>query len=48
MRSKLVLVAMVALALVGASCGSDVGSGSEDDPRTIEVAALDDPAYDPA
>lgn len=47
MRSNLVLLAAV-LALVGAACGSDVGNGTVDDPRTIEITALDDPAYDPA
>lgn len=51
MRSKLLLVAGVfALALVVAACGDD-GSGSRgtaDEPRTIEVTALDDLAYDPA
>jgi uncharacterized cupredoxin-like copper-binding protein len=51
MRSKLLLVAaLLALALVVAACGggSDVGSGTEDDPRVLEVTALDDLAYDPA
>lgn len=50
MRSKLLLVAgLIALALVVVACGgrSDVGSGTEQDPRTIEITALDDPAYDP-
>lgn len=34
--------------LVLAACGEDGGPGTGDDPRTIEVAALDELAYDPA
>ena len=51
MRSKLVLAAgLLVLALVVVACGggAGVGSGTEQEPRTIEVTALDDPAYDPA
>ena len=51
MRSKVLFVsALLALALGVAACGggTDVGSGTEDDPRPIEVTALDDLAYDPA
>jgi len=46
----LVVAAIVAFALVTVACGSgsDVGSGTEQDPRTIEVAALDAPAFDPS
>jgi uncharacterized cupredoxin-like copper-binding protein len=49
MRSKVLLVA-AALALSAAGCGggADVGSGTTDDPRTIEVTALDEFAYDPS
>src|SRR5918994_670747 len=37
------------LALVAEACGgsAEVGSGDEDDPRVIEVSALDTLAYDP-
>ncbi|HEX6579591.1 MAG TPA: cupredoxin domain-containing protein [Actinomycetota bacterium] len=46
----LVVAAVAAFALLTVACGdgSDVGSGTEQDPRTIEVTALDDPAFDPS
>jgi uncharacterized cupredoxin-like copper-binding protein len=48
MRTKLFVIAGVAaFALTTAGCGSDVGMGTEDDPRTIEVTALDELAFDP-
>lgn len=49
MFSKLLLVGSM-LVIVTTACGgsSDAGSGTEDDPRVVEVAALDTPAYEPA
>jgi len=50
MRSKVFLAGgAVALALTAAACGNgaDVGSGTKDNPRTIEVEALNDLSYDP-
>ena len=50
MRSKPLLAAgMLALALVVAACSdTGPGAGTAGEPRTIEVTALDDLAYDPA
>ena len=51
MRSKVPLAAgALALALTAAACGdgADLGNETKDDPRTIEVEALDDLVYDPA
>ena len=47
---KLLLPLGAVLALVAAACGgsAEVGSGTEDDPRVIEVSALDTLAYEPA
>jgi uncharacterized cupredoxin-like copper-binding protein len=47
---KLVLPFGAVFALVAAACGSSsaVGSGTEDDPRVIEVSAVDSLSYDPA
>ena len=36
------------LALVVAACGDDGAPGTIDEPRTIEITALDELAYDPA
>ena len=46
---KLLLPLGAVLALVAAACGgsAEVGSGTEDDPRVIEVSALDTLAYEP-
>lgn len=43
------LVAGSVLVIVTTTCGGspDPGSGTEDDPRIIEIAALDTPAYEP-
>lgn len=51
MRSKILLIAgALALASVYVACGndgSDVGAGTEEAPRTVEITALDELAYDP-
>jgi uncharacterized cupredoxin-like copper-binding protein len=48
MRTKLFWIAgVIGFALLAAACGNDVGSGTEAEPRTIEVSALDELAFDP-
>jgi uncharacterized cupredoxin-like copper-binding protein len=49
MTWKLWLPTGVVLAVVAAACGgaAEVGSGSSEDPRVIEVSALDTLAYEP-
>lgn len=51
MRSKrFLLLAVFGLALLVAGCGddeSDVGSGTEESPRVVEVSALDPFAFEP-
>jgi uncharacterized cupredoxin-like copper-binding protein len=48
MRGNLLMMAgVVALALFAAACGNDVGTGTEGEPRTVEVTALDELAFDP-
>jgi uncharacterized cupredoxin-like copper-binding protein len=47
MRTKVYWIAgVIAFALLVAACGTDVGS-TKAEPRTIEVTALDEPAFDP-
>ena len=50
MSWKLLLPLGAVLALVAAACGgsAEVGSGTEDDPRVIDVSALDILEYEPA
>ena len=51
MRSKQLVpgASVLALALALASCGEggSEAAGTADEPRTVEVTALDDPSYDP-